>query len=79
MEHQRLAVESGYWTLYRYNPAGDEPLTVDSKEPKLPLREFLRSELRFRSLEESDPDTAEALQRLAEEDARARRPLPVGR
>lgn len=46
----KQAVESGYWNLLRYNPNNPEPLSVDNKEPKLPLSEFLESELRFKSL-----------------------------
>ena len=46
----KQAVESGYWNLLRYNPNNPEPLSVDNKEPKLPLSEFLESELRFKAL-----------------------------
>jgi len=59
----KLAVESGYWLLYRYNPAllaeGKNPLVLDSKEPTKDLREFYESQRRFRHLLETRPELAE--------------------
>jgi len=65
MEQQKLAAQSGYWLLYRYNPAlraeGKNPLRLDSKAPKIPLKEYMYNEGRFRILSKTDPDTAEEL------------------
>ncbi len=70
------AVESGYWHLYRYNPElkkeGKNPFTLDSKEPTKDLKEFLRGETRFASLEIAFPDHAEELFNKAEADAKER-------
>jgi pyruvate-ferredoxin/flavodoxin oxidoreductase len=69
----KLAVESGYWPLYRFNPLltaeGKNPFTLDSKDPSEELRRFLMNEVRFRALLNEFPDTAEELYRQAEKDA----------
>src|SRR5690606_6383389 len=58
LEQQKLAVQSGAWPLYRYNPAreaeGKNPLTLDSKAPSIPLEQYLYNETRFRMLLQSD-------------------------
>jgi pyruvate-ferredoxin/flavodoxin oxidoreductase len=76
MQNQKLAVETGYWPLFRYNPEltkeGKNPFKLDSKEPKLPLREFTKLETRFKMLEKSDPERAKELAVLAQEDVLAR-------
>jgi pyruvate-ferredoxin/flavodoxin oxidoreductase len=65
LEHQRAAVESGEWLLYRYDPRraekGEAPLVLDSKEPKISVEEYLASEDRFRVLERSSPEEAKKL------------------
>lgn len=70
------AVESGYWHLYRFNPElkkeGKNPFTLDSKEPTKELKEFLRGETRFSSLEIAFPEHAEELFKKAEDDAKER-------
>jgi pyruvate-ferredoxin/flavodoxin oxidoreductase len=71
-EETKLAVESGYWPLYRYNPLlkkeGKNPFTLDSKEPDGTLREFLSGEIRYAALEKIFPEEAERLHaKLAEE------------
>ena len=57
-EQQRLAVESGYWPLYRYDPRrtapGESPLQLDSSAPKGHLRDFAKNETRFRMVEQAD-------------------------
>ena len=62
MEHQKAAVDSGHWILYRYNPdrrkEGKNPLSLDSKKPKIPVEQFLNMENRFRMLKKSHPDLA---------------------
>jgi pyruvate-ferredoxin/flavodoxin oxidoreductase len=55
-----LAVNSGYWPLYRYNPQlkdeGKNPFTLDSKKPNGKLQEFLAGEIRYNSLRKTFPD-----------------------
>jgi pyruvate-ferredoxin/flavodoxin oxidoreductase len=76
LEQQKLAVQTGYWPLYRYNPelalAGKNPLTLDSKEPSLPLEQYIYNETRYRMLTQSDEARAESLLHLAQEDVRER-------
>ena len=76
MEQQKLAVQTGYWSLYRYNPElhaeGKNPLILDSKEPTLPLEKFEYNETRFRMLLQSNEERAESLMKLAQQDVRER-------
>jgi len=59
-KEEKKAVDTGYWILYRYNPMlkaeGKNPFILDSKEPKLPLKEFLEGEKRYNSLNLTFPD-----------------------
>jgi len=75
MKNQKLAVETGYWPLFHYNPelehGGKNPFVLDSKTPKLPIREFTQLETRFKMLEKSHPDRAKALGDLAQQDVSA--------
>ncbi len=68
---QKLAVECGYWPLWRYIPenvaAGKNPFVLDSKEPNGKLREFMMGEVRFSSLTRTFPERAEVLFAEAEE------------
>jgi pyruvate-ferredoxin/flavodoxin oxidoreductase len=71
IDQQENAVASGHWPLLRYNPAlvtqGKPGLQLDSgEEPTLRLREYMQEELRFRLLDFTDPDRAEALMKEAE-------------
>ncbi|WP_029453509.1 pyruvate:ferredoxin (flavodoxin) oxidoreductase [Clostridium algidicarnis] len=72
----KLAVDSGYWALYRYNPTlrGGEKnaFSLDSKEPKMPFRDFLLGEVRYASLQKAYPDFAEELFAKTEQDAKER-------
>jgi len=65
MHHQKLAVESGYWPLYRYNPnltdQNKNPFQLDSRDPKIPLEEYIYTEGRYRMLQQSDPEVAKFL------------------
>jgi pyruvate-ferredoxin/flavodoxin oxidoreductase len=65
MNQQKLAVDSGYWPLYRFNPLlkeeGKNPLHIDSAGPKISLKEYAYNEARYRMLAQSDPETAETL------------------
>jgi len=67
MLHQKDAVDTGYWPLYRYDPRNEKPLRLDSKR-KRPVSEFLAEEDRFASLHRSRPETAEKLDALEQED-----------
>src|SRR5690606_29761925 len=71
MEQQRLAAESGYWPLYRYDPRlkleGKNPVQLDSRPPKIPLRDYAYNENRYRMLAQSDPETADELLQAAQE------------
>ena len=68
---QKLAVECGYWPLWRYIPEnkeqGKNPFVLDSKEPNGKLREFMMGEVRFSSLTRTFPERAEVLFAEAEE------------
>ncbi|NLI96164.1 MAG: pyruvate:ferredoxin (flavodoxin) oxidoreductase, partial [Synergistaceae bacterium] len=71
LEHQKAAVNSGAWILMRYNPTlaaeGKNPLILDSKEPSIPLSDYIYSETRYKMLTLSNP--AEAARLLAEAEA----------
>ncbi len=72
MSHQKDAVKSGYWPLYRYQPSeGDDgtPFKLDSVKPSIPIREFVATETRFAILERTDPERAAVLAELAQADA----------
>jgi len=72
MSHQRDAVRSGFWPLWRYHPGGDphqRPFQLDSRAPSLSLREFTAAEGRFAMLMRSEPEAAERLLALAQADA----------
>jgi pyruvate-ferredoxin/flavodoxin oxidoreductase len=72
MEHQGKAAESGYWPLYRYDPAREEGgkpgLRLDSRTPTIPFSEFAREEARFAMLRAANPERADALLRRAQQD-----------
>lgn len=65
MKQQDLATASGYWPLFRFNPAmrmiGERPFRLDSPRPTIPLKSYTYNELRYRSLATTDPKAAEAL------------------
>jgi pyruvate-ferredoxin/flavodoxin oxidoreductase len=69
---QKRAVEAGYFPLYRYNPANENPFTWDAKDPQGSYQDFIRSEGRYKSLLKTNPEAAEALYLQAEEDAAKR-------
>ena len=76
-KEEKLAVECGYWHLYRYNPALEgtdkNPFTLDSKEPDWSkFQDFLKGEVRFASLYKMYPDCAEELLQKTEEFAKVR-------
>jgi pyruvate-ferredoxin/flavodoxin oxidoreductase len=71
LDQQKLAVESGYWPLYRYDPRlraqGKNPFQLDSKAPKIPFRDYAMNESRYRMLAQSDPAAADAFMKAAQE------------
>ncbi len=70
VQHEmKRAVEAGYWTLYRYNPANEKPMKVDSKAPTLDYEEFLDGETRYAALKRTFPEHAETLFKAAKDDA----------
>ncbi|MBR0321051.1 MAG: 4Fe-4S dicluster domain-containing protein, partial [Bacteroidales bacterium] len=76
-KEEKLAVECGYWHLYRYNPALEgtdkNPFTLDSKEPDWSkFQDFLKGEVRFASLYKMFPESADELLQKTEEFAKLR-------
>ncbi len=69
---QELAVKSGHWPLYRFDPRrteqGKNPFQLDSKEPSIPLEEYLYNENRYRILQQTHPEAASKLLQQAKED-----------
>jgi pyruvate-ferredoxin/flavodoxin oxidoreductase len=76
LDQQKLAVQSGHWPLYRYNPMlveqGKNPLSIDSKDPSIPISAYAYNESRYRMLLQTDELRAENLMKLAQEDSRSR-------
>ncbi|MFN8447566.1 MAG: pyruvate:ferredoxin (flavodoxin) oxidoreductase [Anaerolineae bacterium] len=76
LHNQKAAVESGQWLLYRYNPdraeQGENPLSLDSRPPKIPVTAYLQMENRFKMLEFSRPEVAQALFEEAQGDVNTR-------
>ena len=77
MNEMKKAVQSGYWNLFRFDPRkaieGDgNPFTLDSKKPTLEYKEFLDGEVRYRALEQSNPERAKKLFDEAAKQAEAR-------
>lgn len=70
---QKRAVDSGYWPIYRYNPASDKPLTWETPEPKSDFNEFVRSENRYKLLiKKLGEEKAQELFEEAEKDVKRR-------
>ncbi|MCB1102730.1 MAG: pyruvate:ferredoxin (flavodoxin) oxidoreductase, partial [Kiritimatiellae bacterium] len=76
LEQQKLAVQTGYWPLFRYNPdlRGTEtnPFSLDSKPPAKPLKDYTYNEVRYRMLSHTHPDIAKQLATLAQKDVHTR-------
>jgi pyruvate-ferredoxin/flavodoxin oxidoreductase len=76
LDQQKLAVQSGHWPLYRYNPTliveGKNPLSIDSKEPSIPFEQYAYNESRYKMLVQSDEQRAELLMKLAQQDVTGR-------
>jgi pyruvate-ferredoxin/flavodoxin oxidoreductase len=65
LTHQKMAVDSGYWPLYRFDPRaateGKNPFQLDSKDPSVALKDYIYTEGRYRILQQSDPEAAKYL------------------
>jgi pyruvate-ferredoxin/flavodoxin oxidoreductase len=76
LRQQDMAVNSGHWALYRYDPrraaAGENPLLIDSKAPSIPYRDFVNSETRFSVLTRTRPEAAERFLHLAQKHVETR-------
>ncbi len=76
LDHQQLAVETGFWPLFRYDPRrreqGKPPLILDSKPPRKPFSDYAMREARFRMLFKTNPDHAEELLDAAQKDIEER-------
>jgi pyruvate-ferredoxin/flavodoxin oxidoreductase len=70
---QRLAVQSGMWPLFRFDPRrileGRPPLHLDSRQPSVPVARFMENEARFRMVERSDPARFRRLSETAQKEA----------
>ena len=79
LNHQKAAVESGSWPLYRYNPdnikEGKAPLMLDSKAPTKPLAEYMANETRFQIVNKQNPERYEHLVEKAQENVNEKRSL----
>ncbi len=75
-KEEKLAVETGFWPLYRYNPElkekGENPFKLEYKGPQKDIKELINNEVRFKTLEKSFPGEAEKLQKLLKEDIKER-------
>ncbi len=73
MSDQKVAVDSGQWLLYRYNPErgriGENPLSLDSRTPTRKVQDFLQQQTRFKMLTKSKPEDAKLLWQQAQNDA----------
>jgi pyruvate-ferredoxin/flavodoxin oxidoreductase len=71
LKQQKLATQSGYWPLIRFNPAlrdvGKKPFVLDSPRPSIPLQDYAYNELRYRTLLKTHPEAAEKLMKSAQE------------
>ena len=79
LSHQKAAVESGSWPLYRYNPEniheGKAPLTLDSKAPTKPLADYMANETRFQIVNKQNPERYNTLLNKAQENVNEKRSL----
>jgi len=76
LDQQKLAVQSGHWPLFRYNPmlaeGGKNPFVLDSKAPTVPLEKYIYNETRYTMLRQAHPDHAAALLKGAQEEVNER-------
>ena len=76
LEQAKLAVQSGHWPMYRYDPRlaeqGQNPLIIESKEPSIPISQYAYNETRYKMLTQLDEERAEKLMQEAQRDAKSR-------
>jgi pyruvate-ferredoxin/flavodoxin oxidoreductase len=76
LEQAKLAVQSGHWPMYRYDPRlaeqGQNPLIIESKEPSIPISQYAYNETRYKMLTQMDEQRAEDLMKEAQHDAKSR-------
>ncbi len=76
LEQSKLAVQSGHWPMYRYDPRlatqGQNPLIIESKEPSIPISQYAYNETRYKMLIQMNEDRAEELMKEAQHDAKSR-------
>ncbi|MFH1428809.1 MAG: pyruvate:ferredoxin (flavodoxin) oxidoreductase [Candidatus Margulisiibacteriota bacterium] len=76
LAEEKLAADTGYWPIYRYNPVlseeGKDPFTWESKEPTADFKDFVNNERRYTTLSNADPKEADRLFELAKKDNTAR-------
>ncbi|MEP7133653.1 MAG: pyruvate:ferredoxin (flavodoxin) oxidoreductase [Chloroflexota bacterium] len=76
LEQSKLAVQSGHWPMYRYDPRlaeqGQNPLVIESKEPSIPISQYAYNETRYKMLIQMDEERAEKLMGEAQHDAKSR-------
>jgi len=76
LSQQKAAVDSGAWVLCRYNPEktarGENPLTLDSGAPKLPIEQYMMNENRFKTVARANPEAWKAIVAEAQKEAEAR-------
>jgi pyruvate-ferredoxin/flavodoxin oxidoreductase len=72
LEQQKLAVQSGHWPLFRYNPKlsgeGKNPFQLDSQPPSIPLENYIYNESRYTALRQTHPELASKLLEKARQD-----------
>ena len=75
-EQQKLAVDSGHWPLFRYDPrraiAGENPLQLDSNPPKVQLGQYVKNEARYRMVEQANPERFRTLMASAQNEVNKR-------
>jgi len=73
-KEEKLAVDSGYWPLYRFDPRlkekGKNALQLDMPAPKVPFKDYINNEIRYKSLQIQFPAIADKLFKLAEKAAK---------
>jgi pyruvate-ferredoxin/flavodoxin oxidoreductase len=76
LSQQKLAVQSGHWPLFRFDPRraaeGKNPMQLDSRPPSVPLEDYLYNETRYTMLRQSHPEAAKKLLEEARQDVAAR-------
>ncbi len=76
LDQSKLAVQSGHWPMYRYDPRlaieNKNPLVIESKEPSIPISQYAYNETRYKMLTQMNEERAEELMKEAQHDAKAR-------